>query len=788
MTLHPSLRPITGVMILGLVAQPVLATTSENGGSGLVRVDHAWSMPLSGFVVTTYGTYYSNDFTPGTDRLFRLTPTLTKGLGGGFEASAALPFEGLAQNLDDETFDRRFDLRRRDLQMKARWTGPFGGERARLGIQGSFGLPLARLQDRRPGGDRDPDAAFDPGVSALASFNVGAFEFPVRVHANLGYWWSRDDGAVYYRDHSFALPLDFDGITHNDVVTAGLAVEAGFRRFVAFTEVTTEQLVGARAQLEGRENLWRVTPGIRTEVGSNVGLTAALSFDASRNDPATAFDPQEVYPDLELRVGITLGQVLARTRHEDARRQQRTARDLSWTMTPAPVAGGEPATTDASAAPTDTKVAGTPARPVDASPSVAAAPASSTATTSSPPPAAPPASSTADAVRDPAASSPVVGIVNGQAMTSHGLERLEARLDRLETTLRIQALEARLATIEGTPGPRTELSPPTSGPIAGAAPSAATPSASAPTAVASTPPATTSPAPTVDAGVPEEAPPAASAPSAEDAALRATVARLEAEMTALRAAPTTASPGTSTRSTTSAPAPTPSAPAASVPVASGPASPPVASAPTTSAPAPAAPPPVTSSSPAAPAVVLQIPGSATSDVRARSNPPDDAIALHALLDDLEALTRSGPGSPESSGASLPIDEGDTDTAPVVPDASRAPDPAPAVEDTTSRLPLAIGEQATYATGTVPTGDADLLAAIDPWGPLLEVDPGANLLVIVEGGPDDRTLALAESQRMAETLLQRLVDGGASAGQLTALGLGRPGGDATGWRVTLERTP
>lgn len=57
--------------------------------------------------------------------------------------------------------------------------------------------------------------------------NVGWFDFPIRIHVNAGYWWSRDDGAVYMRQLPGALPLSGADIVHNDLLFGGLAIEAG---------------------------------------------------------------------------------------------------------------------------------------------------------------------------------------------------------------------------------------------------------------------------------------------------------------------------------------------------------------------------------------------------------------------------------------------------------------------------------------------------------------------------------------------------------------------------------
>ncbi len=412
MTAAAALAWLPAALLLAAAgAAPAAAANSEDGGSGLLRVDYAWSMPFRGLVVSTHAGYFSNEFTPGTARYMTLTPSLTKGLSNGFEAAVALPFEILTDRLEDAAFDRRFDLRQRDLLAKLRWSGPLAGPRLRLGLQGMLGAPLFS-DGMRPGGDRDPGTALDAGAMALLSANVGAFSFPVRIHANAGYWWSRDDGAVYTRQLPSPLPLAGAGIEHNDLVLGGLAVEAGLRRFVLFTELTTEQLVGARAQVRGRENLWRLTPGVRTDVGQNISLTAGLSFDLSSDDPATAYNPKDAYPDVELRVGLMLGTVLTRQRYE-ARKQRD---QMNWAIS-GRAERAEPA-----------DVVQAEATPPAIVPPAAVAPV------------APPAT------RTPAADPGAAPLAD--------LRQMEERLARLELQMRMAQLEARVLEFE-----RRESSP-----------------------------------------------------------------------------------------------------------------------------------------------------------------------------------------------------------------------------------------------------------------------------------------------------------------------------------------
>ncbi len=304
----------TVAIALAFVAGAGAVTAGEEAGTGLVRVDQAYSLDIGRPLFSVYSGYFSRDFTGGSDRFFTLTPGVTLGLGAGFEGGASLALEGLSSRLDSESFDRRFDVRRRDLSTRLRWTAPLGTTRLRSGVEGLLDLPLG--DQIRAGGTEDPSQPLDAGLMGLLSTNVGWFSFPIRIHANAGYWWSRDDGAFYDRSHPVALPISGAGVTGNNLALAGLAIETGLRRVSLFAELVTEQFVEARSAVHGKENLWLLTPGLRTKLTPSIEFTAAISFNLSADDPATAFNPDDVYPDYELRAGLTLGDILARERSE----------------------------------------------------------------------------------------------------------------------------------------------------------------------------------------------------------------------------------------------------------------------------------------------------------------------------------------------------------------------------------------------------------------------------------------------------------------------------------------
>ena len=174
---------LTAALTAPLIAAPALAF-NETGGSGLIRTEQAYSLPIGRPLVSLYAGVYSHDFTPGTSRLLALTPSVTLGLGGGFEGSAALSFEGLTSKLDGGSFTRRLDLRRRALQAKLRWTSDIGGPRLRAGVLGHLTLPLG--EDQRPGATLSPGTDRDVGVMGLLSTNLGWFNFPLAAAPERG--------------------------------------------------------------------------------------------------------------------------------------------------------------------------------------------------------------------------------------------------------------------------------------------------------------------------------------------------------------------------------------------------------------------------------------------------------------------------------------------------------------------------------------------------------------------------------------------------------------------------
>ncbi|HEX7879457.1 MAG TPA: hypothetical protein VF720_08610, partial [Candidatus Eisenbacteria bacterium] len=309
-----------GLVLVGLAPGAARADT-EDGGSGLSRVEHAYALPIGRPLFNLGLGYYSKgDFDSTEARYVTLTPSVTFGLGMGFEGSVALPLDGLTttEGLDD--YERRFDIRASEATAKLRYTGNFFTPRVRFGVMGLADVSLG--DSRRAGGSKDPDVGYDPGILGMLSFNFGPYDVPMRLHLNGGYWQSRNDGAVYFRDFPGAIPVPGLDPDDNDVIEAGAAIEFGFRGATAFAELSTEYLADGGDFMSPSEGYWRFTPGVKFKLSSTIAMTAAISADVSSDDDETEFQPDDIYPETEFQLALSLGRVFGQAGYETTRKER----------------------------------------------------------------------------------------------------------------------------------------------------------------------------------------------------------------------------------------------------------------------------------------------------------------------------------------------------------------------------------------------------------------------------------------------------------------------------------
>ena len=756
-------------VLLGMLLPLSAHAFGESGGSGLLRIEQAYSLPIGRPLVSVYTGFYSNDFTPGTSRLFSFTPSLTLGLGGGFEASGSLRYEGLSSSLDGDLFTHRYDVRRRTLLTKLRWTTDVGTPRLRAGLLGHLGIPAGEAN--RAGSTMSPDFDMDRGLMLMTSANLGAFSVPLRFHANVGYWWSRNDGAFYYRDHPFAIDLPGADGHRNDVLQYGFGLEAGLRRAVIFLELSTEQFIDARSSLSGRENLWRLTPGFRTQLTSTVGVTGGIAFDLSGNDPDTAYDPQGTYPDYELRLGLTVGSVLSRESHEARHYKVSTngrlepappAEPGSWMLLDhAPLAAG-------------------------ATPEIIVEPAAAPAAAATQPvpvvvPAAPPASAYTDETL---------------------LRELERRLDRIETMQRLTDVETRLARVENLGGARIETLRPA--PVAAAPAPTGTVDTTATVPVDTTTVAATDslPAAATQPLSALESAPATPADDAVQARMDQLLGQFEQALAQLSRAPqpvVAPAPAAETVVTptveTVAAAPTETV---TTQTAAQPAQAVPDPLPATPIPVPATPVPVQDVSQPTRSALAPIPatpqqGGSTTVVVTDPTPRAAAPAQFQPDVALDPELTQPYTYDVSQDAAPGLDPALLRPYAAAPTGRPATDAAPATTAFAPQqdvFPVAVGGR--LAVKDVDLGLAEPFAdpanrtALDAIAALLVRHPEVGVALLVHGVGSDRTAALSLSETQAAALRDYLVAAGANAAQIVPLGMGLAEAGSGASRLEMER--
>jgi outer membrane protein OmpA-like peptidoglycan-associated protein len=144
---------------------------------------------------------------------------------------------------------------------------------------------------------------------------------PLRLHANAGYLYQRDESRFLLDRAPLALDLPApNGERDNDVLTLAGAAELDLSRVTLFGEIATDQFVNERSLLKGKENRIAVTPGIRLWIPGGLSIAGAYTINLSKDNPATSFNPDHAFPDREWRLALSLGTVFrsASAKAEDA--------------------------------------------------------------------------------------------------------------------------------------------------------------------------------------------------------------------------------------------------------------------------------------------------------------------------------------------------------------------------------------------------------------------------------------------------------------------------------------
>lgn len=299
---------LAAAMLQGSAAAYDEATAAELRGGDLVSVRSAVLTTRGVLSLSAGGSYYESlDLVDELDGVDAAAAYLDLHLAGAY---------GLATWLEMD-FDVPF--------RRASWDGTAGGSGRVSGVDNpvvglklaaplgysSFSLALS-VRTQIPVGSelmaksvsRDADGAYlsggattDAELALLATADLTR-TFPLRVHANVGWAFRREDdrGRRFYPDYYPAVP-DGGGSFDNDAVILRGAVEFPGRAVTLFSEFRGD-MTWDRELVPLKENPMTVTPGVRFALGRGWSATAAMTVAISGDDRDTPdFDPHESYPD-----------------------------------------------------------------------------------------------------------------------------------------------------------------------------------------------------------------------------------------------------------------------------------------------------------------------------------------------------------------------------------------------------------------------------------------------------------------------------------------------------------
>ncbi|MCD4690009.1 hypothetical protein K8S17_00960, partial [bacterium] len=230
------------------------------------------------------------------------------------EFSFDVPFCGAAWEADEGDIDAR-GLANPSLGVKL--GPPRGDSFFSAALWAKVGIPVAggvTVED--VGGNEILLAGGSPADMTAAVLLTADLtrSFPLRVHANVGWRFNReeDSGRRFFPGSYPSLAEDADA-TDNDCMLLRAAVEFPGRELDLFTEFRAD-LYSDRDAVALKENPLMITPGLRFRFGSGWSATTAVSIAISGDDADTPyFDPHDVYPDWVASVAISYAWPVAST-------------------------------------------------------------------------------------------------------------------------------------------------------------------------------------------------------------------------------------------------------------------------------------------------------------------------------------------------------------------------------------------------------------------------------------------------------------------------------------------
>ncbi len=281
------------------------------GGAGLVEVRSARIQTRGVLALSFAGRYFeSTDISERLDasagRYASLHVASSYGALPWLEVAFDVPLRGAAWDADGGEIDVR-GLANPTLGVKLGL--PSHESVFAAALWADVGLPVATEVTAVDTAGGDVLLAGGTQVDATAALLLTADftrAFPMRLHANVGWRFNREDdrGRRFFPDSYF--PLSEGGAsTDNDFLLLRGALEFPGRNLDLFTEfrgdIYSDGDVVAR-----KENPLMVTPGLRLRFGGGWSVTSAVSVALSGDDASTPdFDPHDAWPDWVATLAIS---------------------------------------------------------------------------------------------------------------------------------------------------------------------------------------------------------------------------------------------------------------------------------------------------------------------------------------------------------------------------------------------------------------------------------------------------------------------------------------------------
>jgi hypothetical protein len=238
---------LAGLLLLNPPSAP--AALTESGGSGVFEVQSAESKRPGRLELGFFGAYRSLELGDSADTHVNALWTgvnMAIGFGGGLELSGTLPVYGHYSTLGSTGSPLEESVRMRigDTDARLRWTWPFLIPGLRTGIEGGARFPTGS----------DKEVSY-PGRAVQRPYTAGENNYygramatwdglragtgvPLRLHANAGYLYQRDESRFLLDRAPLALDLPApNGERDNDVLTLAGAAELDLSRVTLFGEI-----------------------------------------------------------------------------------------------------------------------------------------------------------------------------------------------------------------------------------------------------------------------------------------------------------------------------------------------------------------------------------------------------------------------------------------------------------------------------------------------------------------------------------------------------------------------